>query len=131
MPSPRRRNGNRRMKINRGILSVTALCLVLSAQAVAESKRVHVYPLTQDYWDVQPGETMGDIAVTLLPESSRHRQSLINEIVRLNPDAFINGDPGRLLANRRLWLPNIITRPVPTRNTEIRQFDWGFIKRQK
>jgi Tfp pilus assembly protein FimV len=119
------------MKINCSILSAMALCLVLSAQAIAESKRVHVYPMTQDYWDVQPGETMGDIAVTLLPESSQHRQSLINEIVRLNPDAFINGDPDRLLTNQRLWLPNTITRPVLTRNTEIRQFDWGSIKRAK
>ncbi len=117
------------MKINRGMLLVTVL--LLSAQAFAESKRVYVYPLTQHYWDVQPGETMADIAAALLPESSQHRQRLISEIVRLNPDAFIGGDPGRLLENQRLWLPNIITRPVSTRTTKIEQFDWGYIKRPK
>jgi hypothetical protein len=117
------------MKINRGMLLVAVL--LLSAQACAESKRVYVYPLTHHYWDVQAGETMADIAAALLPGSSQHRQRLINEIVRLNPDAFIGGDPGRLQANQRRWLPNTITRPVSSRNTRIEQYDWGYIKHPK
>jgi Tfp pilus assembly protein FimV len=119
------------MKINRGIQWLMALCLILSAQVFAESKRVHVYPMTQHYWDVQPGETMADIAAMLLPDSGMHRQKLINEIVRLNPDAFINGNPDRLQSNQRLWLPNTVTRPVSTRNSKIERFDWGYIKRAK
>jgi hypothetical protein len=119
------------MKIDRGIQWPMALCLILSTQVFAESKRVHVYPMTQHYWDVQPGETMADIAAMLLPDSGVHRQKLINEIVRLNPDAFINGNPDRLQSNQRLWLPNTVTRPVSTRNSKIERFDWGYIKRAK
>jgi hypothetical protein len=117
------------VRIHHGMLWPLALCLMLSAHVFAESKRVYVYPMTQHYWDVQPGETMADIAAMLLPDSGVHRQKLINEIVRLNPDAFINGNPDRLQSNQRLWLPNTVTRPVSNRNTEIRQFNWGYIKR--
>jgi Tfp pilus assembly protein FimV len=119
------------MKLNRGLLSALTLCLVLGAEVAAESKRVHVYPLTQQYWDVQPGETMADIAAMLLPDSGVHHERLIKEIVRLNPGAFIGGNPNLLLANQRLWLPNTITRPVSTRNTRIEQYDWGYIKRAR
>jgi Tfp pilus assembly protein FimV len=120
------------VKTKYGMLLMAALlssaCMV---QALAESKRVHVYPLTQQYWDVQTGETLSDIAAALLPGASQHRQRLINDIAELNPDAFIGGDPDRLLANQRLWLPNTITRPASQQNAEIQEFTWGYIKRQK
>lgn len=108
------------------------LCAACFAQAQAASKRVHVYPVNQQYWDVRPGETLGQIAQALLPASGQHRQRLMHDILRLNPDAFIDGDPDRLLANTRLWLPNTntaVATPLSNQNAEIREFDWGYIKR--
>lgn len=108
------------------------LCAVCFAQAQAASKRVYVYPVNQQYWDVRPGDTLGQIAQALLPASAQHRQRLMHDILRLNPGAFIGGDPDRLLANTRLWLPNTditVTTTVSDQDTEIREFDWGYIKR--
>lgn len=110
------------------------LCAVCLAAAQAASKRVYVYPVNQQYWDVRPGDTLGQIAQTLLPASGQHRQRLMHDILRLNPDAFIEGDPDRLLANRRLWLPNTdttVTTAISGQDAEIREFDWGYIKRQE
>jgi Tfp pilus assembly protein FimV len=108
-----------------GLLAVAAI-----VPAHADSKRVYVYPITRQYWDVRTGETLAYIADALLPGKSRHQQQLIQDILQLNPGAFIDSDPDRLLANTRLWLPNTITRPISAqRNAEIHQFDWGYIKR--
>ncbi|HEX5056684.1 MAG TPA: hypothetical protein VFX02_09320 [Gammaproteobacteria bacterium] len=112
----------------RGIL-LTGLLLLPWATAAA-SKRVYVYPVSQQYWDVRPGETLGGIAEALLPGSTQHRQRLMDDILRLNPGAFIDQDPNRLLAYARLWLPNTVTRPVSAaQDNEIREFDWGYIKK--
>lgn len=112
-------------------LAAALLCAACVAPAQAASKRVYVYPVAQHYWDVRPGDTLGDIAVALLPASTQHRQRLMNDIRRLNPGAFIDGDPDRLLANTRLWLPGAVTKPVADHDTEIHEFDWGYIKRQE
>jgi Tfp pilus assembly protein FimV len=109
------------------ILLASAL-LLAACIGHAASKRVYVYPVSQQYWDVRPGETLAGIAEALLPGSAQ-RQSLMEEILRLNPDAFISQDPNRLLANTRLWLPNTVTRPVSDQNAEIQEFSWGHIKR--
>ena len=68
--------------------------------------RIEVYPVTQAYWDVKPGETLGEIVKQLLPNNPAMRKRLMNEIVELNPDAFSSSNPDNLKANVRLWLPN-------------------------
>jgi Tfp pilus assembly protein FimV len=113
----------------RGILLV-GLLLSPCIPALAASKRVYVYPISQQYWDVRPGETLAGIVETLLPGTQQYRQRLMDDILRLNPSAFIDQNPNRLLANTRLWLPNSVTRPVSAaQDSEIQEFDWGYIKR--
>jgi Tfp pilus assembly protein FimV len=111
----------------------TALCglLLLNGIAAATSKRVEVYSLTRQYWDVRPGDTLSGIAAELLPGDVRRQQQLQRDLVRLNPHAFIDGDPALLIARQRLWLPNVVTRPVGTNqpNADIERFGWGYIKR--
>jgi Tfp pilus assembly protein FimV len=105
--------------------------LLLSGIAAATSKRVEVYSLTREYWDVRPGDTLSGIAAELLPGNVRHQQQLQRDLVRLNPHAFIDGDPALLIARQRLWLPNAVTRPVQSSqpNAEIERLGWGYIKR--
>lgn len=108
------------------------ICLGWSINACPESIRVHVYKLSQQYWDVQPGDTLSEIVESLLPVDIGKQRYLMRDIVELNPDAFVNGNPDRLRANIRLWLPNTIQKPTERRtgeNITIEHFEWGSIKR--
>lgn len=101
---------------------------------LAESKRIEVYTSGISYWDVQPGDTLGEIVARLLPNNSTTRPALMNEIVKLNPDAFIDANPDFLNANTRLWLPGhnqaLGTRP-DTNKYIIKEFSWGYIQTLK
>lgn len=98
------------------------------------SKRIEVYSLSQNYWDTQYGDTLGEIALHLLPYNPAKREALRQDILHLNPKAFINADPARLLAGKRLWLPGYMkqadTKANPT-TTSVESYSWGNIKRQK
>lgn len=112
---------------------VLVVCLGLAVSAWPESIRVHVYKLSQQYWDVRPGDTLGQIVESLLPADKGKQRLLMRDIIELNPDAFIDGSPHRLRANIRLWLPNALQqRPAQKRtggNVTVERFDWGSIKR--
>jgi hypothetical protein len=59
-----------------------------------ESKRIEVYSLSQNYWDTRYGDTLGDIVHHLLPNNPAKREALKQDIVHLNPQAFINKPAG-------------------------------------
>ena len=102
-----------------------------TGSAYADSKRIEVYDLSQAYWDTQPGETLGEIVQTLMPDNQYLRAKLMREIVQLNPNAFINGNPDRMLANTRLFLPNSTVGTMQkseAANYSVKQFQWGSIK---
>ena len=123
-----------------GFLSCLALPPYVNANdAQAEherqdSVRVEVYSLSQNYWDTQHGDTLGDIVRHLLPNNPAKYQALKQDIVHLNPHAFINGNPGQLLAGKRLWLPGYMKQAdskVNPTTTEVERFSWGNIKRPR
>ena len=98
------------------------------------SKRIEVYSLSQNYWDVQYGDTLGGIAHHLLPNNPLKREALQQDILHLNPDAFISGQPGKLLAGKRLWLPGYMKQAdsrVNPATTTVETYSWGNIKRPK
>ena len=99
----------------------------------ADSKRIEVYELSQAYWDTKPGETLGEIVQTLMPDNQYLRARLIQEIVQLNPKAFTNGDPDLMLSNTRLFLPNSTVGAQKTEDGDydVKQFQWGSIKTRK
>jgi Tfp pilus assembly protein FimV len=104
-----------------------------STQAI-ESKRVEVYSLSQNYWDTQSGDTLGNIVLHLLPNNPSKYARLKQDIVLLNPHAFIGGNPERLLADKRLWLPVYMKQADTKSNpatTTVEQFSWGNIKRPR
>lgn len=99
-----------------------------------KSKRIEVYSLSQNYWDTRPGDTLSTIVMHLLPNNPSKHKALQQDILQLNPGAFINGDPARLLANKRLWLPGYMkqadTKANP-RTTVVERYSWGNIKRPR
>ena len=117
------------------LLRLTLLgTLGFSLPALADSKRIEVYSLSQNYWDTQPGETLGEIAAQLLPNNFNLQQKLMNDIVSLNPDAFQDNDPNYMMANTRLWLPNNLAKAddkIDSKHTQVESFSWGNINRPK
>ncbi|MDA3868737.1 MAG: hypothetical protein PF589_02040 [Gammaproteobacteria bacterium] len=117
----------------RDCLIILLLCgPILSTAAFAESKRIEVYSLSQQYWDTQRGETLGGIVAQLLPNNMGMQYRLMSEIINLNPHAFEDNNPDRMLANVRLWLPNRFARTdskADSSQTQVESFSWGNIKR--
>ncbi len=117
------------------ILLVTLLVSLFCTQIIAgQSKRVEVYSISQNFWDVIPGETLGDIVKQLLPDNPAMREKLLAEIVKLNPDAFSQSNPDNLKANIRLWLPNnfLPMQSVKDRERyEVKSFSWGQVYKAK
>ena len=108
--------------------------LLLPVTLKAESKRIYVYPVSQAYYDVKAGDTLGQIVQYILPNNRRMHTRLMRDILDLNPNAFINGNPDRLKAYVRLWLPNhaIHTAKQTNRsNFTVREYSWGYIKTPK
>lgn len=117
----------------RNCVIILLLCgPVLSPAALAESKRIEVYSLSQQYRDTQPGETLGGIVAQLLPNNMGMQYKLMSEIISLNPHAFEDNNPDRMHANVRLWLPNRFAQTdskTDSRQTQVESFSWGNIKR--
>ena len=114
--------------------ALAACLLAVTQTAMAESKRIIVYPLSQSYVDTHEGDTLGEIAARLLPNNPNLQQQLMGDIVKLNPDAFIGNNPDQLLANTRLWLPNRMhkhdSKPDP-KKYKVESFSWGNIKKPR
>ena len=110
------------------------LMLLLSTSlAWAESTRIEVYPLSQNYWDIKTGDTLGEIVDTLIPGNTDLQEKLMHDLVSTNPQVFPDDNPNYMLANKRLWLPNAVKPPNDSANPSsytIETFQWGSIKRR-
>lgn len=121
------------------ILSTVCFTLIHAGATLADSdqigsKRIEVYPMGQSYWDVNPGDTLGDIVAQLLPDHSEKQKALMLEIIKLNPKAFSEYNPDFLKANVRLWLPGYATalhKKINTDKYKVRSFSWGYIQTRK
>jgi len=104
------------------------LCFLSLPSIAGQSKRIEVYSISQNFWDVSPGETLGDIVKHLLPDNPHLHEKLQTQIVKLNPLAFNQSNPDKLKANVRLWLPNNAQamQQVKDKNKyEVKSFSWG------
>ena len=107
--------------------------LLSAGPAWAESTRIEVYPLSQNYWDTKSGDTLGEIVDTLIPGNTYLQQKLMREILSLNPQVFPDSNPNHMLANKRLWLPNAVKQPndaVDASGYSIETYQWGSIKKR-
>jgi len=110
------------------LLSVIFSGLLISSSFANPAKRVEVYSISQNYWDVTPGETLGDIVKQLLPDNPGLREKLLYQIVELNPDAFSQSNPDNLKANVRLWLPNnapAMRKVKDKKLFSVKSYSWG------
>ena len=126
------------------VISAMLLSALVASPAIAHdsnsgneptrSKRIEVYSLSQNYWDTQTGDTLGNIVIHLLPNNPSKHEALKQDIIRLNPQAFIDNDASRLLAGKRLWLPGYMKQAdsrIDPATTSIESFSWGNIKRDR
>ena len=107
--------------------------MLASGPAWAESKRIEVYPLSQQYWDVKTGDTLGEIVDALMPRNRYLKVKLMRDIMAMNPEVFPDGSPHLMLANKRLWLPNAVQQrdPVPDNyGFIVESYQWGSIRRK-
>jgi hypothetical protein len=110
------------------------ILLLATSLVLADSTRIEVYPLSQNYWDIKPGDSLGAIVNTLLPDNVYLQQKLIRDIVALNPEVFPDGSPHRMLANKRLWLPNALKQPDHITDSSgyiVETYQWGNIKKRR
>ena len=119
------------------LLSLALATMSLDAMAAdpaSSSKRIEVYTLAQSYYDTEYGDTLGEIVAKLLPNNPGKHASLSQEILSLNPEAFIDNDPARLLAGKRLRLPGYVTKADSTVDAgahRVESYSWGNIKRPR
>ena len=110
------------------------IILNISISSFADSKRVEVYPGSQIYIDVKHGDTLGEIVTAATPHSRAMRKQLMQDILTLNPGAFIDNDPNKLKADVRLWLPDYMTglnTDIDRSKYKITETSWGYIKQLK
>ena len=124
------------MNLNLKPYASIILCMCLSTNIAigSDSKRIEVYSISQNYWDVQAGDTLSQIIKQLLPYNPAMRKSLSKEVVSLNPGAFIQNNPDMLKANTRLWLPNNAPKKTSTPDHskyDVKSFSWGHIRTPK
>lgn len=115
-------------------IALTTSHFSLANAEFSPSKRIEVYSLSQNYWDTQKGETLGEIVQKLLPYNKNMQLKLMQDIIELNPDAFLSNNPDHMQANKRLWLPNNMTKAdvkVDQEHYQVQSFSWGNIKRPK
>ena len=121
--------------MSRKLAYLLAVLTILPSVSVAQgSKRIEVYTLAQSYYDTRPGDTLGEIVAGLLPNNPGKHGALRQEILSLNPEAFIDNNPDRLIAGKRLRLPGYMSeadsRVDPNAYT-VESYSWGNIKRPR
>jgi hypothetical protein len=93
------------------LLIVMAVYSLVSAVPVAAEEEV---TSGMSYHDVQPGQTLDDIVRQLYPERQHQWETLKQQIIDDNPEAFIDGDESKLKAGSRLELPRrMVIKPRP------------------
>jgi len=120
-------------------IALVLICCNLAAVSHAgehgqSAKRIEVYALTQNVWEIQPGDTLSEIAAQLLPNNPVKWASLQQDILLLNPDVFINADPKKMIAGKVLRLPGYMKQAdskTDPKTTIVETYSWGNIKRQK
>jgi Tfp pilus assembly protein FimV len=107
------------------------LLLLLAFSTATAGTRVEVYENAAGYHDVAQGDSLSAICQKLKLDSGQ--QACQQQLLERNPAAFINDDPNRLLAGKRLWLPGA-NRPVSQvddKRYKVETFSWGNVKTPK
>lgn len=112
---------------------LTVIFFLMSVYVHAESVNVKVYDKGQQFWDVKSGQSLSQICQALKAVSKTSRLACQQQILKKNPDAFINKNPNRLIVGKRLWLPGSYRAVSQLKNDQyhIKNFSWGSVKTPK
>ncbi|WP_157673446.1 LysM peptidoglycan-binding domain-containing protein [Endozoicomonas ascidiicola] len=90
-------------------LGITKNRLPTHVPVVQTRVKSHAIKTQNTHHQVNYGESIGTIAMRLAKEHPElgNWKSLVNQLVAMNPKAFINGDPSQLLTGAELALPTI------------------------
>ena len=106
-----------RRLVSKLLIVIAVLCIDAGTTVVAQDQ----IEADLRFLYVQPGQTLHNIVRRLYPERPREWTKLEQQIVRENPDAFVNADPTRLRAGARLNLPRrMVVKPRPVPPTRMR-----------
>lgn len=94
MKKPTPFNKPARMKLIHVLVSASVLGISLGGVALAEDKT----------WEIQSGNSLGKIIASEYPDYG-NRKAIMQEILKRNPEAFINNDFNRLVVGKTLKLP--------------------------
>ena len=86
-------------------LVVTGLVGAIGYTSIANATTTVEEALSEGAWIVEQNQWLGRIVAVLEPNQGK-RQALMEQIVFLNPQAFVNADPNRMLAGATLKLPD-------------------------
>lgn len=95
------------------------IILFIFSLGPADSIAKEAYSADVRYLHVQKGQTLHNIVRRLYPQRRKEWQNLTNEIVRLNPHAFIDNDPTKMKADVRLNLPKKVA--VRSKHEKLKQ----------
>lgn len=74
------------------------------------------------YLHVQKGQTLHNIVRRLYPDRAKEWPKLSQDIVKLNPHAFIDNDPTKMKAGVRLTLPKkVVVRSTPIQPVKLKK----------
>ncbi len=95
----------------RNCLDAVALVVACGASLAAAQPAAWVtdpvarQSIEQGYWIVRPGDGLRAIARRFFPGDRARANALRDELIRLNPQAFLRGDPNAVIVGARIALP--------------------------
>ena len=96
------------------ILKLLVFLAVIAIGPAASVNAAEEIQADSRYLYVQPGQTLHNIVRRLYPQRKNEWEKLEQQIVRDNPDAFVNGDKTQMKAGVRLELPKrVVVKPRP------------------
>jgi len=84
----------------KSLWGIFILCLLLSFNAAAAK-----FNAQKRYLYIQPGQSVFSIVKVLYPNQQEQWPQIIKKVVKVNPHAFVDGNPIKIKAGQRIELP--------------------------
>ena len=103
-------------------LTKLLIFIFISSLYPAVSAADEIYNADIRYLHVQKGQTLHNIVRRLYPERVKEWPKLTQDIIKLNPEAFVDNDPAKMKAGSRLKLPKrMVVRSTPARPVKLKK----------
>lgn len=103
-------------------LTKLLIFIFISSLYPAVSAADEIYNADIRYLHVQKGQTLHNIVRRLYPERVKEWPKLTQDIIKLNPEAFVDNDPAKMKAGSRLKLPKrVVVRSMPAQPVKLKK----------